>query len=411
MRNQAPYPASKIISQNVITAAGALPVSCKVENGKIVTALSAVKGDGMYPANVVMTAYSAGAKRFFVYAGGIVYFSSGGTGFLASGAIESKFPFLFEKRENGGVKAYFAGKDYCVTHDGQYLSSYNFDMPVYGAVFRYGRFFGIDNDDAFKIRWSGSGGAFDWVEGISGAGWVNLEIAYGKVLDLVNFKDKLCAVRENGITVISAFGTPENFTVKHADNKTPKIFKSTAAVAGDKLVFCTERGLYAFDGNSITKISCGLCEDIQNPKYAVSLGDEYFLCGESKSLNKGAILVYDEKNNDAYLIDEQADALLSNGKIYTYFNNHACVLQPGKGFSFTSGNLFFSGKRKVLKSIEIDCDGEVEVEVSNGVKSSIFGGQFKKIIPKMSGKYFKITVRGTGEVREISAYAEVINGV
>lgn len=405
------YPVTRTVSENVITADGALPISCKVEGGKIVPALAAVKGAGRCPANVSMAAYSAGTDTFFAWADGVAYVSPNGTNFLEAFDMKSKFPFLFERREENGIKAYLAGATFCVTHDGQSFSSYIFNMPVYCGISRYGRIFGIDNDDPYKLRWSGDGGAFDWNKGISGAGWVNLDTDCGKIIDLINFGDKLCAVRERGIAVVGAFGTPENFTVKYEDAKTPKIFKSTAAVAGDKLIFCTERGLYFFNGNFVTKINCGLCEDIQSPKYAAALGDEYFLCGESKSLSRGAVLVYNAKEDSAYLIDEAAEALASNGKIFTYSDERACMLQPGKQFAFNSGNLFFSGKKKVLKSIEIDCGGEVEIDISNGVKSRIFRGQFTKIQPRLSGNSFKICVRGTDEVRSLTAYAEEIYGV
>lgn len=411
MKRRLNYPLTKTLSENVISASGAIPVGCKVKKGKIIPALSPVKGAGQCPANVGMTAYSAGTKKFFVWADGVAYSSTSGTSFVEMYPISSKFPFVFDRREGNGFKAYFAGDDFCITHTGQIMSSWLFDMPVYGGVFRYGRLFGIDNGDPLKLRWSGEGGAFDWNEGVSGAGWVNLDGDGGEILDLVNFNDKLCAVRKRGITVINAFGAPENFTVKYIDTKTPEIFKSTAAVAGGKLIFCTECGLYAFGGSDVVKIDCGLAEDILSPKYAVSLGCEYFVCGESRSLNRGAVLAYDAEENSAYLVDVEADALLSNGKIFTYKQSKACTLKSGGAYEFISGNLFFSSQRKVLKCVEADCDGEMEIEVSNGVKSRIFGGQFKKIYPKMSGESFKITVRGKGEVRNVTAYAEMINGV
>ena len=49
----------------------------------------------------------------------------------------------------------------------------------------------------------------------------------------------------------------------------------------------------------------------------------------------------------------------------------------------------------------MDCDG----------KLSIFGG-VKVVYPlHLRGKRFKITVRGRGEVRALSAVAEVCNGI
>lgn len=411
MTRKSAYPTTKTLSEDVTSAAGAVPVGCKVLNGKIVPALTAVQDGAFCPADISMTAYSVGTKKFFVWADGVAYSSTSGSSFAEMYSISSKFPFVFERREQTGFKAYFAGNTFCITHDGEYMSSIHFDMPVYGGVFRYGRLFGIDNADDYKLRWSGEGGAFDWDESISGAGWVNLNTDFGKILDIINFNDKLCAVREYGVTVITAYGTPENFTVKYSDTKTPKIYKSTSAVAGGKLIFCTGNGLYAFDGSNVEKIKCALAEDVITPKYAVSLGEEYFLCGESSALGRGGVLVYNAEENSAYIIDNAADALLSNGKIFAYSEANACILERGGEYEFRSGKLLFSAQRKVLKRIEIDCGGKVEIEVTNGVKSMIFGGQFNKICPRISGNWFKITVRGTQEVRSVKAYAEVISGV
>lgn len=405
------FPKTSQKSTDVISAEGTLPVGCKVKGGKIIPALSPSEFSAQCSANVSLAHYAADKDRYFLWADGKVYVSQNGTDFLEIYDVPAVSPFIFDERGDE-VKTYIAGDTKCVVYHGTsfYVKAFNF--PVCRGIMKSGRLFGVDPDDEWKLRWSGEGGAFDWEDGISGAGWVCLSSERGKILNFVTLGDRLIAVREHGLTVISAFGTPENFKVTATDTSLPQICKNTAAVVRNNLLFFAESGLYAYDGAKISKIDCALDGDISSATYAAACGNEYFLCGESKSLGRKAVLVYNADDGSAYIADVPATAVVAGRKVFAYTDVGACVLKNGGGYSFTSGEITFnSGKRKVLNRVEIGCDGEVDVEVTNGVKTRIFEGVKDKIHLALRGKSFKITVRGTQEITFLKAYAEVNDGI
>lgn len=64
-----------------------------------------------------------------------------------------------------------------------------------------------------------------------------------------------------------------------------------------------------------------------------------------------------------------------------------------------------------MKSVYIGNSSEAVAEVTNGVKTRIFVGVRGFIRPNMSGEYFKISVKCGGQIRGITAVAEVVDGI
>ena len=102
---------------------------------------------------------------------------------------------------------------------------------MFGGVIKNGRLFAQDLSDAYRIRWSGAGDPKDGADGIDGAGWVDINPAYGRVQNLVVYKRNIVVVCEYGLAVMSAFGAPENFKLQYIDGVIGKIAPDTAAVA------------------------------------------------------------------------------------------------------------------------------------------------------------------------------------
>ena len=45
-------------------------------------------------------------------------------------------------------------------------------------------------------------------------------------MNLIVYKDKIVAVREYGLSFLTAYGTPENFKIAYFDKRLPKICKT-----------------------------------------------------------------------------------------------------------------------------------------------------------------------------------------
>lgn len=404
------YPAVQTCEVDVLAADGALPVGCFLRGGAITPFLSPVK-TGSCPENVTAVWYAEAAKRFLLYADGTVYTSSDGLYAVSLADLAAQSPFVFEERGEEGLCAYVAGDGTCIVHTGTSQTSCAFAGGIAAGVCKNGRLFGVDSGDGLLVRWSGEGGGLDWEEGISGAGWAYLDAEGGSVRQLVVFKDKLVAVREYALTVLSAYGTPENFRVTGDGTPTPHIYAGSAAVAGEKLYFATEDGIYAFDGSSAAKVTHALAGEISAPTRAAAYGGYYLLCCTSGTLGRQAVFALDTGGGAACLVDAEADVLCVHDGVYAYGNGADCRLGED-AFTFYSGRLDFGTPQgKVLTRLDVAAAQPVDITVSNGVQSRTFACVNGKVRLNMRGRVFRVTVSGGAAVYAVKAYAEVGDGV
>lgn len=402
---------TKIAAADVFAAAGAVPVNCTIEEGVLRPALAPVKSTGNVPQNVLCGRYCPWAGRYLLWAEGKVYSSANGVGFIELAQLTAQSPFIVEERTESGVQALVLGDTVAIIHTGEYQTARSFTGNLSCGVVRYGRLFGADRTDGFLLRWSGEGGALDWAEGISGAGWVYPAGDGGKILDVCDLNGKLVLVREQGLTRMNAYGTPENFAVE-AHVSLPRAIAWTAAVAGGALCVCTENGLYTFDGNKARRVDDRLFDGL-TPVYGVAMGENYLVCGNHAALGGSAVFVYDTRTGRSYLCDAPATALCVNGRAYAYGQGASYTLtEGGAPYRFTSGVFDFgSPRRKVVERLEIDCDEGVDITLSNGENSRIFEGVRGILRPNMRGFRFTVRVAGGCEVRGIRAVAEVEDGI
>lgn len=406
------YPKTEIKVADVIAARQALPVGCEVKNGVIVPALSPSEAvTGKYE-TVDCAAGSTALGVYLIKTQDALYFSRDGINFSRVASFASDEPFAFEDLDGDAHRLVMAGNttSMCI-----YIKSSKFislKFPIFGGQLKNGRLFAADRENRFKLRWSGEGGGHDWEENISGAGWVNLESKGGRILNMITFGEKLIAVREHSLTVINAFGNPENFRIIATDTPAPRIIKNTAAVVCGKLVFFAEGGLHCFDGSGITPLSHPLEDEIYEPSFASAYGRNYMLCCSFKQLERKAVLFYDFDFNSSYIIDVPADKLVVTDKIYAYYPYAACTLERCEKYNFASGKVDFGTcERKHLDVIEIECDKPVDLIVSNGRTERIFKGVKGRFSADMCGVNFIFSVTGSAEIKNFKAYAEVLSGV
>lgn len=413
-KTRAAYPSTKIKTADIISADGSLAVGCEVSGGKIVPALGACEATVNGFADIKAAGFSAAAGVCFVCADEKVFYSADGLSFSELAALDGDKPFIFEQRENGKAKLCAADGESCVSFGGGAGSIKTFNYGIYGGQIKNGRLFAIDKADNFKLRWSGEGGAFDWEESIDGAGWLKLDGAGGRILNLLTYGEKLVAVRENGLSVITAFGTPENFKSESKNLRVSSICKNTAAVAGNKLLFFVNGGgLYSYNGAKITRVECQFAEEIENPVCAAADGGLYFLCAFIKPLGRCAVLCYNAVSGSQYIIDFPADAIIaSGGGVFAYAHGLACKLCSGVEFTFKSGEINFGSKdEKYLKTVELDCAEGADLEISNGRCVRRFTGVKNALLADMRGVNFTFTVKSSAKITALKAFAEVLSGI
>ena len=239
--------------------------------------------------------------------------------------------------------------------------------------------------------------------------WFDEEPPRDIYIDLLVFGGKLVAVRGYGLTILSMFGSPENFSVDITDTDCEQISQRTACVIGDKLYFYTSVGLKCFDGSKITAVN--LKHRLDYTLSAVSYDGKYFAIGYVDVIKRDGIFCYDTVTGESCIIDESTSAIFLNNGIHIISDNGHKYIGAGNGrYSFKSSTLDF-GTDKLKTVTEIKVSGKAEISISNGKFSRKFSIENGIVYPHMRGKKFQVTVEGSAAVKDVTVTAEVMDGV
>lgn len=343
---------------------------------------------------------------------GKIYYGPLGTDMKQIYSDGGNSPFIFETYEGREKTVIVSGSCYTEISDGTQLHSV-FPRELSNAVVRKGRLFGVDAGMPYTLRWSGPGGFTDWNEGIAGAGSLALTPTGGQIIDLFDFEDELVVFRERSIMRFSAYGDPENFREK-AVLDVPGIFRKSAAIAGDSILFFSQGGLMRYRGGKVTRVESVISDDLTSPVLCTFCdGRYYFLCGMSKSLKVSVIYVYDficdcfeivEK--PAYFMSQDSNSILA----YSSYAVERLRLDSGSiRYAISTQSLDFgTDKIKIATLLEVDCGDDVNVTISNGRYLTEYKDVKGRIKLHLRGDSFKVTFSGLSSVKSAYLTVEVI---
>jgi hypothetical protein len=223
-------------------------------------------------------------------------------------------------------------------------------------------------------------------------------------------------VRERGLTVIRAYGEPQNYKIDESANyyTADGIIEDTICVCNNSLFFCTESGIFAFDGNDIERqsLTFGGCEgDVHKCKTAVAYGDKYYVLCTSKKLNRSVIYAYEPINKLGYYVNISPECIVAGDGVFALDGGVLYVLQEGGKGEWKRMTFDFGvSSKKYLRSIEISTFGDVEISVSCGSEKRTFSGNGVKKVG-ISGYNFDFEVSGSGEVYALCATVEVVDEI
>lgn len=397
---------------NLFKDGACMPVNCRICGGELIPALCPVSLNGSAIPNVLFAEHSEAQNKFYLYNGSALYASVSEGEFLHICDIEGDYPFKIEDIAEGAPRSVIIVGGKAVINTGiRYNLLYSYGAALRCGVMHCGRLFGIDLDDGYKLRWSGADGFTDWKEGITGSGSLTLDPERGETLDILEFGEKLVVIRRFGLTLLNAFGSPENFSVEITDTDTDEVYKGTAQVVCGKLIFCTESGLRSFDGACITQISHRYSGDIYDAKCSAELGGKYFLSCKSKALKRGVVLCCDCRDGESYLVDVEADGLCSSGNIYAYNDLGVFRLEEGGEYFAVAKDISFgSGRNKSVTEMFLAGDG-FDVEISNGRITRKLANVKGLIRPRIRGKSFTFKVTGKTPVSAALIKAEECDAI
>lgn len=395
----------KSLKYNLI--GGGLPLGCKVKDGKIVPALSAGKLDTTCPSNIRYATFIHYSDRLYVMNNMALYTSEAGGSYRTVAYEDAALPFFIEYRDGTQQVSKIVFDSRGILFKGKGEALHSVPYRICGGVYKNGRVFAIDLDNRYKLCWSGEKGIDDWEEKIDGAGWLYTDAELGEIINLLVFKGHIAIIKKYGISLLSAYGAPENFK-EIVNVSTPAIYQNTAVVCGNKVYFYTADGLYAFNAAGTEKIDLKLAEDFSSAVYAMTYGGSVFFAGTHKKLRRVVVLVYDTKEKTSYLIDVPATALAAGNDPYAYIKGGAVKLEKGAAFTYASEEIgHFSKRKKTLKSIFLDCTENVDITVDTESRRRQFKDVKGRVQTNISGSHFKVSVTGkNAEIKEFTANVE-----
>lgn len=165
--------------------------------------------------------------------------------------------------------------------------------------------------------------------------------------------------RDYGIFRLTAYGDQNDFIMKKVFTDTGRIYKDSIVLCGDKIMFCAEDGVYAFDGYDAVKVGkeFPLAKD-KRETCAGYLENKYYLaCNVDEFGGDGnnAVVRYDTETKDVSVLSGVRVSSLcavktSNGA------DLICTFQDGNknklGMMSESGKIFDTATQKVYKSPE-----------------------------------------------------------
>ena len=165
------------------------------------------------------------------------------------------------------------------------------DVPeMVSCVVHYNRFFGILKNERNKLIYTTKTNLQQWTTGEQ-TQVVEFLDDKGLFTKLVKFNDYVYLFMEYGITKISVYSASNDFSYTHLYLSSTRIFENSIQVCGDKIVFATNEGLYAFNGNSVTKILSDYdvyFKDLENKNCtSASFDGKYYLASKLKSEDDG----------------------------------------------------------------------------------------------------------------------------
>jgi hypothetical protein len=387
-----------------------LPISCIVSGGEILPALVAEASDRKIPSSLCALGYSHSIGLYMAVAeDGIYYTVDGGKFYQISSNSYSNSFFVEEISDEKARCAVVCGSTVIIC-DGTSFFGAKLDNELLCGVMHRGRLFSADYNNRLKLYWSGQGGLLDQTDGIYKGGHLYLPPERGNILNLVEYDEKIVIVREYGLTIFSANGNPENYSLYLSDTDCDKVFGGTAVALNGYMYFYTSGGLCTFDGDDIKRVSHNLTDDVESPMFAVAYGDMYILSCKSKKLERNVVFVYNTTSEFGYYVDIEAKVMYISDCVHICNDSGDFALKEGNSWSLTgSGVNFGTGKNCTLTEAYVG--GNALLEIDNGRNTRKFSCAFSSVFPRFRGREFTIKLTGEGKALSIKLKGDATFGI
>lgn len=246
---------------------------------------------------------------------------------LSDGSVFASAPHGFEKLSGVSfssvpytVNYRLYGDDVilmCSETDGMYVWN-GIDAPykvenapaVTSLAMHYERMFVSTGGEKNTVWFSDDLDPTNWNPSLSDGGFIQMVDEFGAVNRVLSFAGYVYALRDRGISRITAYGDQKDFSVVNLFVSAGGICGASAAVCGDTLMFLADDGIYRFDGLSARKVASACFGAVKSVKNArgTYFGGKYFAAvrlesdGDAGDLGaNNGFIVYDVKTGKVSL--------------------------------------------------------------------------------------------------------------
>ncbi len=272
------------------------------------------------------------------------------------------------------------------------------------AAVHYERIFTAAGD---RVNWSEPLSPDVWTHAEQGAGSLDLPSGGGEILSAVSFRERLYLFRERGISRLTALGDTTEFRAETLPFPPGTLQKDSVRLCGKRILFCTESGIFSFDGTDCTRLKgCGFGEiDLSAGISSASARGNYYAAVTLREGERCIWCVLPEEGTGCFL-RYPAEAVaggeellfLASGKLFRLCGRdmpaegrRECILKTERSL------LGLSSCEKFLDGVTLEGRGRFRVEArgESGPPSAISGRAGERLVfPRpVRGNAFSLDLR------------------
>ena len=221
------------------------------------------------------------------------------------------------------------------------------------------RVFGTLNENKNQVWFSDDFDPNNWTISSTEAGYIDFSDDLGNAIKVVSFLNYLFVFRDYGIMRLTAYGDQNDFLMKKVFTDTGRIYKNSIVSCGDKIMFCAEDGVYAFDGYEAVKVGKEFPKITDKKTVCAGyLDNKYYLAcklAQPGDLKNDSVIRFDTETKDiSVLTDVQVAGFccLKSAKDATLLCYFTGDNKNKLGMMSESGKIFDTATQKVYKSPE-----------------------------------------------------------
>lgn len=136
-----------------------------------------------------------------------------------------------------------------------FINEFSSDFYIYDICnYNNKMFVVLDEDGRNKILFGDDINPLNLLSSVPNMQSINVSPKTGKILKLLSYNDYLYVVCEYGIYRIVSYSSQKHLVLEDVYKGNSKIIENSIVIGGDNIIFADEKGIYIFNGNTVSKV-------------------------------------------------------------------------------------------------------------------------------------------------------------